>query len=127
MYARFVGRVLVEVGDGELREEVRARHELGFRERCRVVLKSGLLPWAVLKDREVYFLTPLADELRPVTGDVGGLKGLAELMGWEYKRVRVGNRVLMAAATTFDALVELLKSEVGDQDQQQVDTAGEGS
>lgn len=116
-YEKFVGRVLVEVSGSEHpREEVRARQELNFKERCKTVLENRLLPWAGLKDDDVCFLTPLVDELRPAIGEIGGLKSIAELMGWEYKNVKIWRRVVKAAVTPLDSLLEQLGGEIEDQE-----------
>jgi len=115
-YAKLVGKALVEISDSEYpREEVRKRQELSFRERCRVVLENKLLPWAILKNSTVYFLAPLAEELRPFTGDIGGLKSIAEVMGWDYKVVKIGGRTTRVATSTIDILLELLSGEIEEQ------------
>ena len=124
-FSRFVGRVSVEIikEEGGSSWEVIPRHDATFRERVLTVLRSELLSWARLKGDEVYLLTALADELRPVVGDIGGLKSVAELLGWEYKRARIGGRVVMVAATKLEDFVRFLRAEVEDQQAQQ---QGEG-
>ena len=108
-YTRFVGRVLVEFSSGY---DILEKHKLSFRERCKVVLENNLLPWAILKEDTVYFLSSLVDELKPIIGDIGGLKSVAELMGWEYRYAKIGGRSVRVSATSLESLLELLSGEV---------------
>jgi len=48
--------------------------------RVRIVLEKNLLEWASLRDGKVYFTIGFAKEIEEKIGDVGGLKGLAELL-----------------------------------------------
>ena len=66
------------------------------------------MPWAILRDGEVYFTTDFARELKNVIGEIGGLKGIAELLGFEYKVVKLNGRSLRVMKTTLDKLVEFL-------------------
>jgi len=105
-YTRFVGRVVVEAGD-------LPRTEVDFETRVRVVLEKRLLPWAILREDTVLFTTGLVEELRAVVGDIGGLKSIAELLGWEYNpkyTVREGGKPkgVAVAKTTLRNLMEFL-------------------
>jgi len=86
--------------------------ELRFEARCRAVPEDKLLPWAVLKGDEVYFKASLVDELRPLIGDVGGLKSIAELMGWEYRYAKIGGKVARVVVASLGSLLKLLSGKV---------------
>jgi len=64
------------------------RHKASFSERVKTVLENKLISWAIyLEDKEEVLLTKgFADELREVIGDIGGLKSIAELLGWSYQK-----------------------------------------
>lgn len=81
-FTRFVGRVIVEKPDST---SYLTKEEIEFEDRVKIVLKNNLLPWAVLRDDMVVFTTGVVDELRHIVGDIGGLKSIAELLGWEYR------------------------------------------
>jgi len=104
-YAKKIGRISGDSAAEEDREEY-------FKLRCRAVLEHRLLPWAVVEKDTVYFRSPLAEELQPIIGDIGGLKSLAELMGWEYRVVKIGGRPTRTAATPLDSLLELLSGKI---------------
>jgi len=120
-YSRFVGRIevvkLVDYGEGvvEKREFV-PRYDTTFAERVRIVLRNSLLPWAILKGEEVLLTSGFAEELRRVIGDIGGLKSIAELLGWEYRErvsLRMGKRVTSVSciAVPLDELLGFLHPE----------------
>jgi len=53
-----------------------------------------------LKEDKVIIMTGIMHELQELIGDMGGLKSLAELLGWEYKprySFREGNKVRTAS------------------------------
>jgi len=109
-YFKAAGRVEV------LKEEgisFGSRLELGFEERARVVLTAGLIPWMVLRRGEdgeelVMFFSGFARELEEVVGDIGGLKSIAELLGWGYKNVKLGGEVKRAAVVKLRDLIDFL-------------------
>ena len=122
-YSRFVGRVEVvehvEAGqDGGIDERYRFldRHAIPFEERVRIVLESGLIPWMLLRGEEVMITSGFIEELRRVMGDVGGLKSVAELLGWSYypkRSFRIGKKVksLACISVSIDELIEFLQPE----------------
>ena len=92
-YTRFVGKVLVGIEGGL---ETRAREDLEFEDRVKTVLENKLLPWAILKGSTIIITTGLMDEIQHLVGDIGGLKSVAELLGWEYRgqySIRMGKSV----------------------------------
>jgi hypothetical protein len=81
-YNRFVGRIVVEKpGEGM---EVLSRQEADLKTRVEVVLDKQLIPWLLRRGNNVLITTGIMQELESVVGDIGGLKSLAELLGWEY-------------------------------------------
>lgn len=116
-YARFVGRVIVSSGNPEengYHENYYRREEVDFETRVKVVIENRLLPWAIPKDNEVLLTSDFAREIRSLVGDIGGLKSIAELLGWEYipkYSWRVGNKVVNKSVirTSVDSFIEFLK------------------
>ncbi len=105
-FFRAVGKLVV--GDGGAYGTMNP-HEAGIEERLRVVAEKRLLPWMMLRDGEVIITRGFVEELeRKLGGIVGSLKGLAELLGWEYRRVKISGRVVRAAVTSLEKLLELL-------------------
>jgi len=109
-YFRAAGRVEI------LRDEgisFGSRLEVSFEERVRIALGSGLVPWAFLKKGEdgdlVVFTVELARELEKRIGDIGGLKSIAELLGWGYIKVKLGDRQGRAMAVKLEQLIEFLR------------------
>jgi len=111
-YFRAAGRVEI------LRDEgisFGSRLEVSFEERVRIALGSGLIPWAFLKEGDdgdlvVMFTAELARELEKRIGDIGGLKSIAELLGWEYKHAKLGEgRQGKVAAVKLSELLDFLK------------------
>ena len=82
-----------------------------FEARLKAVLESDLLPWAYLKKdvdllaSKVIFTVDLARELRSVIGDIGGLKSIAEIMGWDYGVEKVGGKARKVAYVTLGKLL----------------------
>lgn len=57
----------------------------------------------------MYFSGDLTRELRSVVGDMGGLKTVSELLGWEYGVYKVKGKVLRAMRILFKSLIEFLR------------------
>jgi hypothetical protein len=59
----------------------------------------------------IIITTGLMDELTPLIGDIGGLKSVAELLGWEYDEsfsIRIGKKVTSYSVIKID-LEDFLK------------------
>ena len=109
-YFRAVGKVIVESVDGT-RYDYRDPVDAALEERVRIVLEKGLLPWAAPKGDSVVFTAGFARELAKVIGDIGGLKSIAELLGWEYKAVRLSHGgVVKGIMVSLDKLIEFLSA-----------------
>jgi len=104
-FTRFVGRVVVENGSGF---DYLQRSEVDFESRVRIVLEKRLLPWAILRRDEVIFTTGFVEELKAITGDIGGLKSVAELLGWEYGVVKVSKKSIRGARISLRDFIDFL-------------------
>ncbi|MEM4868765.1 MAG: hypothetical protein QXK54_08150, partial [Ignisphaera sp.] len=83
-----------------------------------ILLEKDLLPGIrLLKNDEAVITSSLLREL-DLEGKVN-LKSLAELLGWEYRVVKVGGRPVKAAVTRLQNIVDLLVSSADLQQQQQ--------
>jgi len=80
-FNRLVGRVTVEKSESI---EFLGRGDIEVEERINIVLEKRLIPWLLLKKDTVIVTTGIMHELQELIGDIGGLKSLAELLGWEY-------------------------------------------
>jgi hypothetical protein len=91
-FNKFVGRIIVEKPEGlSYRYEYKDRKETDLKDRLMIVLQQKLIPWMMYRqDKEgriiIIITTGLMDDLTPLIGDIGGLKSVAELLGWEYDR-----------------------------------------
>jgi predicted RNA-binding Zn-ribbon protein involved in translation (DUF1610 family)/DNA-binding Lrp family transcriptional regulator len=104
-YNRYVGRVDVETSEGIDR---RYRWQIPVEERVRIVLEYQLIPWLLDRGEEVIITGGLVEELEEVVGDLGGLRGLAELLGWDYKDRKIGGKTVKVAVTSLRDLVKFL-------------------
>jgi len=111
-YTRFVGRVTVGIPDTTRQDSLPTleRDEISFRERVRIVLENKLLPWAIRKEDNVIFTTGFAKEIEKYIGEIGGLKSIGELLGWDYKKsIKINNKVLQGITTRFEDLIDFLE------------------
>jgi hypothetical protein len=109
-YNKYVGRVDVETSEGLDR---RYRWQLPLEERLKIVLEYQLIPWLLDGGEEVIVTGGLVEDLKYIVGDIGGLKGLAELVGWEYAVRRVGGKNAKVAVTRVKDFVRFLAPPVG--------------
>jgi hypothetical protein len=109
-YSRFVGRVVVEKPSED--RVAYQRWELPLEERLRIVLEYKLIPWLVSRGEEILVTVGLVEELKDVVGDMGGLKSIAELLGWGYESRKIGGRTVKVAVTSVDNLLDLLAPRV---------------
>ncbi len=92
------------------------RHTVPFNERVKIVLESSLIPWMMLKGGEVFITYGIVEELRRIIDDVGGLKSIAELFGWNYypkKSFRINKKVknMACISVSLEDLVKFLQPE----------------
>ncbi len=116
-FNKFVGRIIVEKPEGlSYRYEYKDRKETDLRDRLMIVLQQKLIPWMMLRQEKegriiIIITTGILDDLTPLIGDIGGLKSLAELLGWEYDeryRIRIGDKVTSYSVIKID-LEDFLK------------------
>jgi transposase-like protein len=98
-YSKFVGRITVEKpGEEGYSIQYINRQEADLETRVRIVLEKQLIPWLLYKKegRTVYITKGIVRDLEPIIGEIGGLKSLAELLGWVYdkKSLRQGGEVM---------------------------------
>ncbi|OYT57263.1 MAG: hypothetical protein B6U76_01435 [Desulfurococcales archaeon ex4484_217_2] len=109
-YSRFVGKVIIE--KYEEGEEHLARSDVDFEDRVKIVLENKLLPWAILRKDTIIITSAFASDLKSIIGDIGGLRSIAELLGWEYqKSVKIGKRVLAAIRVNIRDFLGFLSPE----------------
>jgi hypothetical protein len=86
---KYVGKVVVEYQD---RSEWLQKSELEMKDRARIVIEKQLIPWLIGKGNIIYITTGITDDLRRNKVEIGDLKSLAEMLGWEYiprKSIRI--------------------------------------
>jgi len=106
-YNRFVGRVVVEKPEGY--PDVVSRQEVDLKMRVEIVLDKQLIPWLIRRGDEVLITTGILRELERLIGDIGGLKSLAELLGWEYvSKKKLGKSVVSVVRTSVEDLLNFL-------------------
>jgi len=114
-YTRFVGKVMInKIEDGTSGQTIEARSEIPFDDRVRTVLENNLLPWAILKGDEVIITSGIMNDISSIIGDIGGIKSLAELLGWEYKAkhsMKIGGKVINRSVimTSLENFLKFLK------------------
>ncbi|MEM1696460.1 MAG: hypothetical protein QXQ90_07695, partial [Desulfurococcaceae archaeon] len=122
LFARYVSRVLeYDVISGSMASLQPSSIELG--KKVEVMVSKGLLPGARLVDGKIAVTSALLRELG-LEGRVT-LKSLAEMLGWDYRSVRVGDKVTMGAVTEVAKIVDLLTPQQSQQAVQQQDQQGQ--
>ena len=107
-FFRAVGRLVVEHPSSDT-VTLYKTDEVTLEDRVRVVLEKNLLPWAALRNETVIITAGLARELASKIGDIGGPKSIAELLGWEYKVVKLGGRSVKAAVVPLGDFIAFLE------------------
>ena len=112
-YNRFVGRIEVHiVENGRERDMHISRTEPDPRLRAEIVLNKKLIPWLLSTDEEVIITTAIIEELKPLIGDIGGLKSLAELLQWDYRPKKVSGKTMWTAIVKKEDFLKLLTPEI---------------
>ncbi|MEM1642084.1 MAG: hypothetical protein QXI85_04785 [Desulfurococcaceae archaeon] len=105
-FARYVSRI-IQTDSEALRVSMVTPDQVTLAEKVRILVEKNLLAGVrpIGKNRIAITATLLREiELE---GRVS-LKSLAEIMGWEYKPVRIAKEVVKAVVTTVDSLIETL-------------------
>ncbi|MEM1661196.1 MAG: hypothetical protein QXR17_08695, partial [Candidatus Bathyarchaeia archaeon] len=105
LYARYVSRV-VETYVDEDRVDVITPDKATLQEKLRVLLEKHMLPGARLSGDNVIITSVLLSEIGLETRV--SLKSLAEMLGCEYKNVKLQGKVLRGVEISVEKLVELL-------------------
>lgn len=104
LFARYVSRIL-EVNRGSI--SAIAPDTLDIERKIRVMLEKNLLPGVrILKDSKIAITTAFLKELE--MEEKVSLKSMAELLGWEYRSVRIKDKVFMCIATEIEKIIDLL-------------------
>jgi len=117
-YFKSISRIVAEKSNGV---EFIERADLDLKERINIVLNKRLISWLIPHitrrgEELVIITTGILQELRDIVGDIGGLKSLAELLGWSYEdsySFRESGRVrsLCAILTPRNEFIEFLVPE----------------
>ena len=111
-YSRYIAKEIVEYESGGTRTLV--RDEIELEERVRVLLERNYIPWAFIKDFKDGTYIVLTSSLinfleRNGIFIDGGLKSLAEILGWEYKAIKGrDNKTIKAIRVSFDNFIDFL-------------------
>ncbi|MEM1936510.1 MAG: hypothetical protein QXD14_07325, partial [Sulfolobales archaeon] len=105
-FARYVSRI-IQTDTETLRATVVTPDQVTLAEKVRILVEKNLLAGVrPLGEDKIVITSTLLREIE-LEGRVS-LKSLAEIMGWEYKPVRIAKEVVKAVVTTVDALIEAL-------------------
>lgn len=107
-FARYVSRI-IEV-DADLGSTTMiAPDKVEIEKKLRILVEKNLLAGVrSINNERIAMTSSLLRELG-LEGRIA-LKSLVEMFGWEYRLVRIGDKVLMGAITEIDKVVELLTS-----------------
>jgi len=102
-----------------------ARHRIDsafIKDRVEFLLEKNILPWAILRersDKEILLTTAFGEEIRVAIGDIGGLKSIAELLGWEYSRnFKVRGKKIQAIRVSFEKFISFLVPQLEENEEQ---------
>ncbi|MEM4914297.1 MAG: hypothetical protein QW579_08895, partial [Desulfurococcaceae archaeon] len=105
-FARYVSRI-IQTDSEALRASVVTPDQVTLAEKVRILVEKNLLAGVrPLGENRIAITATLLREIE-LEGKVS-LKSLAEIMGWEYKPVRIAREVVKAVVTTVDSLIEVL-------------------
>ncbi|MEM0368261.1 MAG: hypothetical protein QXN57_02325, partial [Desulfurococcaceae archaeon] len=107
LYSRYVSRI-VYTDSETLRATVVTPDQATLQEKLRVLLEKHMLPEVRAARDKIIITGVLLSELG--TENKVSLKSLAEILGCEYKNVKLQGRVLRGAEISVEKLVELLTS-----------------
>ncbi len=106
-FARYISRV-VETRVDDYQVDVITPDKTMIREKLKILLEKHMIPGARVSENKVIITSILLSEIG-LEGRVS-LKSLAEMLGCEYKNVKLQGRVLRGLEISVEKLVELLTS-----------------
>jgi len=109
-YNKFVGKVAVQT---ETNIKEIKREDADFRQRASIVIEQRLIPWLLGKDEYIYITNGILPELEKEIGDIGGLKSMAELLGWNYAVAKVNGKASRIISVSLDDFISFLYPEIG--------------
>ncbi|MEM4535360.1 MAG: hypothetical protein QW764_04900 [Desulfurococcaceae archaeon] len=105
-FARYVSRI-IEIDSETVATSVTTPDTVEVGKKLRILVQKNLLAGVrPLGEDKIVITATLLREIG-LEGRVS-LKSLAEIMGWEYKPVRIAKEVVKAVVTTVDSLIETL-------------------
>jgi predicted RNA-binding Zn-ribbon protein involved in translation (DUF1610 family) len=111
-YFSKVGKIEAEMPGGGTAELKRTTAKA--RERVNIVIEEKFIPWVIKHGKLVCFTTGLLEEIRGKIGSIDSLKSLAELMGWEYGLVKMGENVKRVVKVEIEKFEEFLYPPIED-------------
>jgi hypothetical protein len=121
---RAVAETMEKPDEGELFLD---RSQIDLKTRVEIILDKQLIPWMIRQGDKVLITTGVIRELEDEIGDIGGLKSLAELLGWEYiPKKKLGKNVVSVMSVEKTDLVDFL-SAVGEPSGEVEEDPGTGS
>ena len=108
-FSKHVGRVAVYTGQTI---EYLGHSEIDPRRRVEIVLDKKLIPWLLMKGTKVILTTEFRRKIEEEIGDIGGLRSIAELLGWTYQRnFKLGKRNIQVILVDYEDFVNFLLGE----------------
>lgn len=105
LFAKYVSRV-IETNTETIHAEIITPDKFKLGEKLKILLEKQMMPGIRLLENNNIAIT--YSLLREIGLEKISLKSLAEIMGWEYKSVRLAKEVVKASITTVDKLIEIL-------------------
>ncbi len=101
------------------------RTGMTYGDKVLMVLNGKYIPWIFLKNDKVYFDTSIMREIKERVIDIGSLKSLSELLGWECKKTSIREEektscnVLMSV--DFQKFISFLTPEEQEEQNERID------
>ena len=108
-YNKFVGKITVQT---ETNVKEIKRDEADMHQRIDIIIEQRLIPWLLGKDEYVYITNGILPELEKEIGDIGGLKSMAELLGWNYSVAKINGKATRVISVNLEDFVSFLYPEI---------------
>jgi hypothetical protein len=111
-HSREMIRIVEEIdkNTGSIASVTREDRNVRIDEMLDEVLQDRLIPWLIMRGDEVIITSTVRYErdFPDKIKEHGGLKGLAEILGWDYGVVKIGGKIVKAITVKIDKLIEFL-------------------
>jgi len=112
-YAKYIGRIRTDSTEWEGEKEIMVFQDI--EERVKAVLEAKVISGLFLKDNQVIITKVFISKLEDQIVGLGGLRGLADLLGWGYKKFsyREENKVKsnQAVLVSLEDFIRFLQGE----------------